>query len=751
MPSPCLTKAEIKKYKLEGMNVQQQIKALLERVDDMPRRRTNARLQFIKAKIKQEQALSHPKGPDVGLKGLVYTDRTELSGRAGVDMDISAINSGYHSRIYEILEEFMPRKAGLDTNSSNQINLLKAIRGEEVDPKYTKMAEELRGVSDDILERFNGAGGGIKTLQDWGISVYHSAPALRKMGYAGWYEKIFPRLNLKIMGIDKANAKLLFEDIYNDIISDGKFSQDPIGFSPTEAMANRHGTSRYFKFNNAEDQLAYMDEFSDASVSTSVSDYITTLSQEIGLMEAFGPNPEIGFQTVLNAAKQAMSLNKKNQGHFGNAINAWAELAGKTRPNSVKWADRMSTVRNLETGLKLTGAMLSAIPDVMTNAMTSRYNGIPFVKVMKRFIGNLSHISAEDRKFAARLHQPLQFMLDSAHSAMRFSDVTGHRGSARFASFVMRASGLNAWTVAGKMAFHAEFMSTLSDVKWNKATLRTMKRYGITDSDKNIIRESTKFNKDGVEYLDPAVLPRATRERIIAMVNAENKYAVPEGDVLTKAILHQGTRKGEIPGEIMRGGGMFKTFMSTIIANHWARSLYGFENNGAAKLGYATTMAIGTTVIGTMVYQLKEIAYGREPVDWDNPSLWTAGAALGGTGSLLGDIVKGDSRDFGQTLIDLVGGPIASDLNKILFKGILGTMDDMVDSEKEIAEVLSKIPGDLAAGSASIVPGQFWYSKLIMERMLLDSMRRLGDEDFDAKRAQRDRKHYEDFENERYY
>ena len=74
-------------------------------------------------------------------------------------------------------------------------------------------------------------------------------------------------------------------------------------------------------------------------------------------------------------------------------------------------------------------------------------------------------------------------------------------------------------------------------------------------------------------------------------------------------------------------------------------------------------------------------------------------------------------------------------------------MDDMRDSEKELSEMFT----GAGATASQFVPGQFWYSKLIMERMFLDSLKKLGDPNYDLKKMRRERKHYERFENEKYY
>jgi len=745
----CFTDKEIKELGLEGLTPEEQVRKVIDKINDAERNKSNLKLQVLVNKKNIDKAVSHPHGPASGVKGLAYADRTELSQSSGAEAHIETVITGYHSKIYNIMEEFMPRKLGLATNEANQIELLKAIRGESADPKFVKMASEFSGVAEDIRVRFNKAGGRIKKLSDWGLPVHHDEYLIKNMGYDAWHDFTLEQVDLNKMNLEGVDTRKEWRQVFDSIVSGGIIGLKTDLFNRTSAVSKRHQLSRYFKFKDSASQYRYMDKFSDTSIFTSVTDYISTLSQEIGLMERFGPNPDAGWKHLMDAAKkEAYARGEKES--FVNAENAWEELIGRTSPSieGRKAANIMSTFRNIEVGLKLPGATLSALPDVLLNSITAKYNGLPAVNVMKRFVGNLSHISASDRKMAARMHMSLRFMTDSAHSAMRFAEVTGHKSSARFASVIMRGSGLNHWTVAGKMAFHMEFMAQMGGKNWDSRLKKSMKRYGITEGDQKKIKDSVKYTKDGVDYLDPEVLPRATMERVIAMVSSETKYAVPEGDVLVRAVMHRGTRKGETGGELLRSlPMMFKTFPAAMIANHWARALYGFEGNNASRVGYMMATVIGMWVMGAFVFQLKEISKGREPVDWDNPNLWKEAAIQSGIFSVIGDIVNSDSRNYGQSALDFFGGPIAGDANKVLWNGILGSMDDMRDSEKQLSEMFT----GAGATAAQFVPGQFWYSKLIMERMFLDSLKKLGDPNYDLKKMRREQRHYERFENEKYY
>lgn len=747
MVAKCITKAELKKYGLEDATPDQVLKAMREVSETLTnnRRQTIMQATILQKNIDYIMAYKDKNGnpdPAQGLKALLVTDRTELSNRSGIESRMHAVNAQAHSQISEMMEEFMPTMFGLKRDRVGQRRIVRALFGEQTgDPKYQRFAKDWMDLVESLRIRFNKAGGEIGKIDDWNLPQHHDAYLVKDRGFDEWFRDIVKAVDLDKMDIPDDEVPQVFRKAYDNIITGGLESFEPGSSFGRSKLANRHREARFFKFKNADAWLEYQEKYTDATPYMAMMDHVTMISNEIGLMENLGPNADITFRTLADhAAKAAGDANAVRA-----AEKIYTNLSGKTNPISQKFADRMQALRNVTTGLKLPAAALSALPDVIFNSMTANYNGLPAMRVITRFLKTLSANSAEDRAFAAKLWTPLEMLIDEAHSASRFADVAGQKTSAKFSSFVMRGSGLNAWTHAGKMAFHAEFMSGLADpkIRANANMKKSFERYGITPEDLTAIENSKKLVKNGIEYVDPENLPRDTAERLVSMVISETKYAVPEGDALVRAVMNQGTRKGEVGGEILRSVTMFKTFPATIIANHWARAIHGHESS----LSYITKMAIGTWVLGTVVTQLKEIAAGREPIDWDNPELWKEGAMRGGSLSLVGDIMSSDSRSWGQSFQDFALGPIGGEIDKVLWRGVLGTYDDLLKGEIEAGQIVNKAIGHIP----DYVPGQFWYTKTIMERAFLDSMKELKDPNYQIKKARREAKRYEKFQNERWW
>ena len=406
----------------------------------------------------------------------------------------------------------------------------------------------------------------------------------------------------------------------------------------------------------------------------------------------------------------------------------------------------MDLVRNTVTGLKLGSAVLPAISDTILHAITNAYNGLPAFKTLGDTIANLLDPSAMSRKqsraFASQLWFEADAMIDSAHSAARFGDITGHKMSKKFASGVLKASGMDAWTVIQKRSFHVGFMGGLSN-RIDKMQ-PTLDRYGFSPEDIEIISNSKRIQHKGASFVDPKELPQDLAERVVGMVSSESRYAVIEGDAYTSAIMHQGTRKGSVEGEALRLAGQFKMFPVAMMANHWNRMAQG--RGSISRGAYFANFALGTTMMGAMVLQMKEISKGYTPQDMDSAEFWTKAIAQGGSGSLLFDIAAGDSRMYGGSLADFVGGPALGTVNQVLYESLLGSGDDLRRGERELKSYTAEA-GRVVAGQ---IPS-LWYTKAVMNRYILDEIKRATDPRYDVKRMAKERKRYRELGNERFF
>lgn len=760
MANNCLTDEDIKKFGFEGKTTEEILDELRDSSNSMKLSIRQAKIEAIvysKAHgiVMNYKDKNGKKNAKQGLKSFVYRDRTEQSRinpdgtGQGADLDstIHSVNAFYQRKIQPIMEELMPKIFGTVSNKEAGRNIVRAIWGDAPSPEYKKLADTWKSVVEELRGRFNKAGGDINKLGDWNLPQVHDPFLVAKGGYEKWVVKIKETADLEKMGVTGKDSDRILREVYDDIASDGVNKAENAGIYGESKVANRYQERRFIKFKDAEGWIKYNEEYSNAGAYNAMTDYMTMLSNDIALMENLGPNPGRAFDSLANAVDAAQGRNAGDS-----ARKAFANISGRTNPNNRRVSDITSSIRNYTVATKLPMAVVSAPADVITNSMAANYNGFSGMDVVLDTMKILSQATdslgaAKNRKLAGELMMQLDFMVDVAHSAQRYSDVVGQGFSAKLAGFVLKAGGLNHWTVANKMGFHFNFMKALAkpDVLNSPQMKASFARYGIDENDISEIRKSKSMKRGGSNFLDPDELSPATAQKVSAMIIAETKLAVPEADAGAKGLLNQGSRKGEAGGEALRFITMFKTFPTSIIMGNWARVLHGNGLNAGGRVGNAMNLLIGTTIMGAMSLQLKQIIKDEEQLPWDSNKFWRDASIQGGGFSILGDLFSKEMRDYGS-MADFIGGPAVGMVDDIVWKGILGDYDDAIHTDKTLTEMFKGAVGE----SAKYVPGQFFYTKTIMNRFFLDEMKRFGNPRYDVKKAQRYNKKMREYDEERW-
>jgi hypothetical protein len=168
---------------------------------------------------------------------------------------------------------------------------------------------------------------------------------------------------------------------------------------------------------------------------------------------------------------------------------------------------------------------------------------------------------------------------------------------------------------------------------------------------------------------------------------------------------------------------MFKSFPITVLMNH----IYPMMKNVryGQRLDYAAQIAIGTTALGGLALQAKEVTKGRTPRDVEDWKFWQAAMLQGGGLGLFGDFLFAEYSRFGRDPFVEFTGPVvglASDVART-FKGNLERSADGKDSR------FLKDMFNLAKRNTPAL--NLWYSRLIMDRLLLDNIERAVDPKFD--------------------
>jgi len=180
-----------------------------------------------------------------------------------------------------------------------------------------------------------------------------------------------------------------------------------------------------------------------------------------------------------------------------------------------------------------------------------------------------------------------------------------------------------------------------------------------------------------------------------------------------------------------------KSFPVTVVLNHLLPSLRAASNGRGSHLA---AVAMGSILMGAMVIQLRQIITGKEPrQDMDTGKFWLAAVLQGGGLGLFGDFLLQDYNRFGQSFGGTLAGPVVGTAQSLLKAGDLyGLAEGEWDAQEFAAETF---------GIASReIPGvNIWYSRLVVERMLLDQVEKMLDPKYDTRMLRLEKKMQKDF------
>lgn len=611
-----------------------------------------------------------------------------------------------------------------------------AAFGEKVDSLAAReLADSVADVQEWLRLRANAAGASIGKLVNRGFATHHDSRKVAEAGYDAWWAAEGPRWDLDRMvdettgqpftaaGLDRA-SRAAFETIASDGLS--KLTPGGVGGSGGKAsFANQLGQHRFIHYKSYADWKASQEEFGAGTAFDALLGEIHGMARMIAAMEILGPNPEATVRYVQDRVKGDPALFEPGQLKARDAASAeaqrvqhlWDEYTGALRlPENRRMAVAFSGYRSVAAAAKLGSAAPKAVSDIGFGMATRAFNGLPIVSIFRDYLGQLNPLDATDRLLAARLSFVPATWTSQVSGTHRFmaEEMTGEIPR-RIADGVLRASGLNAITDAGRGSHGLASFVYLTTVRGQAydalepAWRAALQRYRIGPAEWDAIR-AAPVSKD-IDLVEPGnIAAGEARDRFLEMAHSEMDFAVPVPDLDTRAYLNKNVRKGNALGEMLRSSPlMFKTFTIAVMIRHGGRMA---EQPGVGgKLGYLFGVVLPVTAISVLTTQLLEISKGRDPRPMDDPELWGAALVNGGGLGIVGDIAGITAEDRYMGGAGFLAGPLASDA----FAG-LSAAKGLATGDDTAAWKLAKL-------GRQQIPGQnMWYLRAGADRLLADQI-----------------------------
>lgn len=525
--------------------------------------------------------------------------------------------------------------------------------------------------------RFNAAGGDVGKLGYGYLSQTHDAAKIQGVTADEWAQRVLPLLDrrqyLREDGSIMPDGEVMdiLRVAHGTLASEGLNKVEPGQYRGMGKRANAGSESRVLHFRDGDAWMAYMGEFGEGSLYDAMLGHIGTMSRNIGLVERYGPNPEMNFRLQADIAERADGKGTLANRSLGNTPEAyWSLLSGKANtPENAVIAKAFQDVRNVQTAAKLGSAVISSFTDVGTIGATLHYNRLPYFDMLK----NLGRqFDAEHRGFL-QVHGVIAEHLTSTLNRWTGDNLT-HSLTGRVAGSVMKMSLMNAWTDGLRSAFSATMMQGFAKKagkswkqldEWDRYL---MGRKGITEGDWAIISKAKPTERSGVQYLTRDSIVQTGEDgaqqaatKWMAFVSDESEFAVINPDMATRAIVTGGGMPaGTIRGEAMRTFMQFKSFPLAMMTRHWRRIFdtpqglegapAGFGADSAAGAGFNRLavfagLNVSLMLLGAVVLQTKAVLQGKDPFDMTEGKFWPRALSQGGGMGYVGDFIFKDPTE----------------------------------------------------------------------------------------------------------
>ena len=595
----------------------------------------------------------------------------------------------------------------------------------------------------------NKLGASIGKLDGWAGAQVHDDLKMIQAGKDTWVDTIAPLLDLQRTFPETSPNEVrdILKDVYDTLITGvpNKVTGKEKGQRVNPAnLAKSLGKTRVLHFKNAESALTYRDAFGYGNSIYGVMAHQRRAAQMAAQMEVFGPNPEIMFNSLVEAerrklrdsdlspAQKVKEIEKLNA-ESGALRGAFDVMSGAiSRPGSVKVAKIAGDIRAVQSMAKLGGAVLTAMPtDVVGAAQAAMFRGSGFWNGMVEQVSGIfrGRPKGEQAEISFLFGEGFDSLIGEVMNRGMASD--GPVGKlSRLQETFFKWNGLNWWTdvgrsvvgrtVAAEMGMRAK--TAFNDLPDNYKHVLGL--HGIGEKQWEAIRSAGTREIGGKAYITPdavrdlpdeAVRPLVsdrlatakTDERkaeiledgrrelelsLLRFVADETNYAIVETDAASRRIATWGTRPGTFAGEAARFVMQFKGFPIAFSQRILGRSLFGGRGatkyqrimNNAPHLG---ALMAGLTVAGYMAMTMKDAAKGywppRDPLD---PKVMTAALTQGGALGIYGDFLFGEANRFGSGALETFSGPF------------IGTLSDLINVPLKARTALEKGESPKMAG-----------------------------------------------------
>jgi len=705
---------------LESGDPAEYIKTL---ADNISRQKREKIIDAIIIADSRQKIMSHPKGPMVGLKSLLARDLTESAGYLNVENHQAFFLAKYWSSFHKGAERFFPRlnKMGLLGFRQDKEGLKDFVKVvfntgfKSADNEINDLAKLWLDTVEEMRLDFYSFGGSISKNEAYFMPQAVNSRAFNKISEDEFVEFLNPT-NGKTL-LDKSRmlndkGERLTEEELNEALRYVYQTHKTAGLNKVKdappkgasrKLSRRNSHQRFLYFKDGESWIQYQDRFNGGDIYSIMTDHIQNMASDIGMMATLGTNPRNMFDTLsLLAQQEAAKQGKRYKGHGREAEAIFRVVSGEVNAAEMAtFADLGNTFRTFESFAALGGAAISAVVDPVSNLLSAYSSKMPMMKVFSSHVKLLKDLHGKDSPELRQLFAEMGFIVDTtigfAKSSNKYVDVYGTGKVAKGLDGLLRGTGLETMTQAGRKAMsmelslmlHKNFGKKLSEL--DPVHQKMFASKGITEAEWDAFRATKPLEMKGVKFAN--VLEDKSM-KFHAMITEEVERGVPLGDARIKAITTLlGTKRGTVGGELARSVTQLLTHPTAIIMNHANRLFH--NPRGRSRVSYAAGGFVGFTMLGAISLQLSEMSKGKTPRDMDNARFWLDAFKRGGVGGPAADILFTNTEDFGKGFVEANMGLVFNRIDEVADMTV-GNINRLIDGdETHLIPQFSKLAQDL--------------------------------------------------------
>jgi hypothetical protein len=698
------------------------------------------------------------------------------------DIYMKGVAPEYFAKLIPTINAIEPRFFGLMEDVA-QVRVfvhevLKNADGSSGDTKMQKAARAWLDTIEAMRLRFNRAGGDIGKLAYGYLPQVHDASRVRAVTADAWANQVMPLLD-RSRYVDLNGRRLndqtllgVLRDAHATISTNGYADMVPGQNQGTGARANRGSDHRVIHFKDADSYITYMGDFGDGSVYSSMRNHVIGIGRDIGLVEQFGPNPNMMFKTLDDMAVKADGSQVLHGSPFLLNSQKWNVLSGfSNQVQNQQFANIAQQARDTQVFGKLQQAVVSSITDLNTYFITTRFHRLPTLTATADLIRAFSGDKGM-REFANRNAMVAESMISDL---TKWSDSNlKDQATSKIANLTMKVSLMNAWTNAVRRAFSVSMMGNLGKlsrkdfVSLDKYDQAHMRNSGVTDDDWKIWkiampekwRNSDMLTPESIRAVTDDQLKKAgliaqvgdpkraselrdrATSRLIGLITDESEYASVAPDLYTRTLISGGgQQRGTLGGESARTVGQFKSFPIAMMSRHMNRMLKE-DMSPASRIEYGIMLAVFGSILGGIALQLKDMTSGKDPRDMTTPKFWLAALMQGGGLGYIADLIY-----------QLGGGKQSQGGVSSIAQGIASMAGPVVGTAAEVVDLTAGNAFQAARGEDTHAGAEalrlvrsnapfvnLWYAKTVVDHAGFNQLQELLSPGYQSRVAQRIRR-----------